>query len=401
MASGSPPLHGAQIPSPRWWRPFRNVPLIIVAILSLVAASIGWITQFSLDRADGVPAAVAPTAGAVKPSADVVDACRAPVSGSGSEPWISDSVGAERVWSDNAAALSQPVVLGRDGWAFYNDQVEENFSQAIGRRYLSATDAAAWTDYFTAITEGLATRGIDVTIQITPSATSVYPQKLPEWTDSIVGSTPLDQLLVAAPQLPIIDFRAALRDASLGEAVFSPVNSHWTDFGGYVGWQTFAACNAALYPEATAVSVPPVDGVQIVGEFNEYASFGVPGLGADWTAPVFAEQFPAVQVTDNTGVTTEAEGDAPLDLSRLPAATANENAATTQTALILRDSMGNALSPYWQQQYAQTQQIQHRYDNWSNPPNYAELADEYAPDVVIIQLAERHLVNPPVGSGGF
>ena len=61
----------------------------------------------------------------------------------------------------------------------------------------------------------------------------------------------------------------------------------------------------------------------------------------------------------------------------------------------MRDSMGNALTPYWGQAYAKTWQIQHRYDDWSNPPNYRALVDQYQPDVVIVQLAERHLVNAP------
>ena len=62
--------------------------------------------------------------------------------------------------------------------------------------------------------------------------------------------------------------------------------------------------------------------------------------------------------------------------------------------------MGNALSGLWAQQYSRTWQIQHRYDDWSDPPDFAALVEQYDPDVVIVQLAERHLVNAPkVGSG--
>ena len=89
-----------------------------------------------------------------------------------------------------------------------------------------------------------------------------------------------------------------------------------------------------------------------------------------------------------------------IDLSRLPASTVTADAWSPQTALILRDSMGNALSGLWAQQYAKTWQIQHRYDDWSSPPNYQSLVDQYKPDVVIVQLAERHLINAPAPGVG-
>ncbi|MCR2785213.1 MULTISPECIES: hypothetical protein [unclassified Microbacterium] len=398
--AGPDVVHGAQVPSPKWWRPFRNVPLITLGILSLLAALVGWVTQYRIDQAEAAPAPTAATQ--PTPSTGAVDdVCRPPVEGTGEEPWIDSDGQAEARWEQHAADLSGPVVLGRDGWAFYNDQIEENFSQSIGRRYLSAAEAGAWHDYFESVSTALADRGISLTIQVTPSAGSVYPQQLPEWTDGIVGSTPLDQFLASSPDLPIVDFRQDLREASQGNAVYSPVNSHWTDWGGYIGWQTFADCNAVLHPEDDPIQVPPVEGVQIVGEFNEYAPYGVPGLGQDWTAPVFAEQLPEVEITDNTGEVTIAPGGSALDLNRLPASTLNSQAPSSQKALILRDSMGNALSPFWQQQYAQTWQVQHRFDNWSTPPNFNDLVEQYQPDVVIVQLAERHLVNAPAVPSGY
>lgn len=400
MASGST-IHGAQVPSPKWWRPFRDVPLIVLAILSLGAAFVGWITQYALDAAAAQPAAVSPSPGASSVPSNVAAACRPPIDRPAVEPWIDGGSEAEAIWAANADALSQPVVMGRDGWAFYNDQVEENFSQTVGRHYLSRVEVDAWHSYFASIADALAEQGIEFTVQISPSAGSVYPQQLPEWTDEIVGSTPLDQLLVASPDLPIVDFRGDLRAASDDNAVYSPVNSHWTDWGGYIGWQTFAACNAALYPDASAITVPEATGVTISGPYNEYASFGVPDPEPDWTGPDFDDTAAMVEVTDNAGSTTVVPGEAALDLSKLPASTGNTASFSDKSALILRDSMGNALSPFWQQEYAQTWQIQHRYDDWSNPPNFRELVEQYHPDVVIVQLAERHLMNAPKVPSGY
>lgn len=392
-SGGGDIVHGAGVPTPRWWRPFRDAPLIILAIASVVAAVVGWTVQANLDRVAGEVASVIPTA---NPTDNAVrDACRPAVTASDGEPWIDDAEASAEAWAAHADDLAGQVVLGQNGWAFYNDQVEENFSQAVGRRLLTAAEAAAWHDYFAPMAAALADQGIDFTIQITPSATSVYPQELPEWAIPLRGSTPLDQLLIASPDLPIVDFRADLRDAAAENAVFTPVNSHWTDWGGYIGWQSFARCHAAMHPDAPAVVVPAVDDVLSDGIYNEYAAYGVPDAAPEWTAPVFAEDMAPVEVTDGGSNTLTSDGGQAIDLSRLPAATVTDGAWSDQTALILRDSMGNALSGLWAQQYAQTWQIQHRYDDWSNPPNYRSLVEQYQPDVVIVQLAERHLVNAP------
>ncbi|MEV4735670.1 MULTISPECIES: alginate O-acetyltransferase AlgX-related protein [unclassified Microbacterium] len=399
MTAPGVPVHGAQIPSPVWWRRYRNIPLAILTVLSLVAAIVGWTVQHQLDSSNN---AAAPVPGSGETSVDgAMAACRQPVDLPSQNPWVDDPAGAEAAWKAQADQLAGPVIEGRDGWYFYNDQIEQNFSQAIGRRLLTVSELSKWTDYFTSIDEALEDQGIELSIQITPSATSVYPEKLPEWAEELRGPTPLDQLLLATPDLPIVDFRADLRTAAADDAVYTPVNSHWTDWGGYIGWQTFAACHAELYPDNPPVVVPAVTGTKDTGTFNEYAQYGVADTTPSWNAPVFAETLPEVKVVDNKEETKVVSGTTPVDLLALPATTLNDASASPQKALILRDSMGGALSPFWNQQYAQTWQLQHRYDDWSNPPNYASLVNQYKPDVVIIQLAERHLVNAPPGTSGF
>ncbi len=380
------PTPGTEIPSPPWWRPFKNVPLIMLAVASLVAAVVGWTASAVIAQENAKPASTVPVGDALGGAQ-----CRPAVPAPDAEPWIDGDGSAEQVW-DDAIDPSAPVVAGRDGWAFYNDQIEENFSQGLGRRYLTVGEASAWRDYFGDLADGLAAQDIELVIQITPSATSIYPDMLPEWADGLRGSTPLDQLLASAPGIPVVDARAALLDAAQDDAVFTPVNSHWTDWGGYIGWQAFADCREALWGSTSAV--PAVDGVESDGVFNEFAQYGVADATPEWTSPVFAEALPRVTVTTPAG-TEERDGDRVVDLSDLPAETANPQAHSTQTALILRDSMGNALSPFWANEFAVTHQLQHRYDDWSSPPNYRSLVEQYRPDIVIVQLAERHLVNAP------
>lgn len=391
------------LPGPAWWRRIEYVPLAIVTVLGIVAAGVGLTVQFQLSAAASQPASPTPDAGAI--GSDYPTVCRNPVSSPDSEPWIDDDASAEAIWNGNADAAAAPVVLGEGGWAFWGDQVEENFSQSVGRRYLTVSEVDAWHDYFATLRDGLAGLGTDLYIVVSPSAGSVYADQLPEWVSGIRGSTPLDQFLAASPDLPIVDVRADLIEASQSAATYTPNNSHWTDFGGYVGWQTIARCGNAMYPDSASMWVPAISAVETTAEYNEFASYGVDDVGAQWTVPVYSEELSDVSVT-SAGSTSTVPGDKALDLSLLPAETRVVDPSVRAgvgggSALILRDSMGNALSTLWQQSFDQTWQLQHRYDDWSSPPNYAQLVEERNPDAVIVQFAERHLVNKPTTGPGF
>jgi alginate O-acetyltransferase complex protein AlgJ len=382
-------LADRQTARPSLLRRLRNIPLVIVAVLALAAAIVGWTVQWTLNSQNNAPAKTA----ASGPST----VCRPSGPALASEPWISRDAAATAAWDASAAELAGPVVRGQNGWAFYNDQIEQNFSQSVGRTYLTTGEVNAWIAYFESLRRGLASLGIPLLIEITPSAASVYPQELPTWIQPWRGSTPLDQVLAAAPaDLPIVDFRAGLIEASASNAVYTPVNSHWTDWGGYIGWEISSACMSSLYPSLAEAEVPAVAGVAEKGVFNEYASYGVPDSTPEWTAPIFSVPLAPVSVQDKTGTTTQLAGGSPVDLSMLPATTTTADSTSDESALILRDSMGNALSTYWTQQYRTTWEIQHRYDDWSSPPNYRLLVEQYRPSVVIVQLAERHLVNAPL-----
>jgi hypothetical protein len=285
---------------------------------------------------------------------------------------------------------------GENGWTFWGDYIELYASQAVGRATLSASQVENWVSYYGSIRDMLQAQGIEFYIVVTPSTSSVYPEELPAWMQDLRGSTIMDQFMSRAADLPVVDIRQPLIDAKTPDVnLFSWSNSHWTDYGGYVGWQSIADCVDALYPEGPALEVPAVAGHEVVGDFNEWASYGVPSPGEDWAVPLFEEPLDPYVYTDASGATVEAPGDTKLDLLQLPVETRTEDSWTGKSALILRDSMGSALSPYWAQAYSPTWQVHHLYAGFESFPDYRALVAQHSPDVVIVQLAERHLVNAP------
>lgn len=373
-----------------------RVPYVTLALLGLASVAalvMGGVTT-ARQNEHAVPTATPPEAGSA------AALCRQPVQKPAQEPWLAGDGSAEQVWQQHADEVAQPYIIGPNGWIFWSDYIEQYASQAVGRDTLSESEIARWVDYYGSIRDGLAAQGVEFYIVVTPSTSSIYPEELPSWMQPLRGSTILDQFMAASTDLPVVDLRQPLIDAKTPDVnLFSWSNSHWTDYGGYVGWSALAPCVNAMFPDSPPLRVPAVSGHEVIGDFNEWASFGVTSPGADWSVPVFSDPLQEVTVTDKDGATSTVPGSSVMDASKLPLSTTVPEPWTGKSALIVRDSMGGALSPYWDQAYSPTWQVSHAYTGFADFPKYRELVAQYKPNVVVLQLAERHLINtPPPGA---
>jgi hypothetical protein len=383
------------------WRRLRYVPLSILTVLAAVAALIGATQTHShpANAPDGTRPAPIVSPSASADAHALPEICRQPIPAPTQEPWLGSAdlrAASQQTWDDHAAELSKSYVAEQDGWYDWGDVQANNFSQAVGRRILSVDEAAAWHSYFASLRDKLAAQGIPLYIVVAPAKWDVYPQLLPDWAQAIRGSNSLDQLLALYPDLPLVDIRAPLRDASVANQTFSRTNSHWTDYGADVGWSAIAQCIAASDTTLSSLTVPQTTGVAISAERNEFTPFGVGTGPADWTTPIYASPLKKVSLTDDTGKTTVVDGSANTDLLTLPAKTVTAGALTASSTLLVRDSFGNALSVPVQQTFATTWQVRHNLDGApATQPDIAALASKYKPTVVILEIAERHLNFPP------
>jgi hypothetical protein len=374
------------------WRHVRYVPLVILVILAIVAAGVGlWVKVEQRSSAVGAPSPV-PTETV---STRLPELCAPPVDLPEAQPWSAENAAAsEQVWADHAAELGA-TVEGRDDWVFWGDVQNNNFSQALGRRYLSPDELAAWHTYFANLDTELSAAGIELYIVVAPAKWAVYPQELPEWSDSIRGTGPLDQLVAGGADLPLVDLRAQLQDASAQAQTFSRVNSHWTSFGAYEGWNAVAECITANQPDIALAPIP-ISGVTVSGGFNEYPDYGIEDT-EDWTAPEFVEPLLPVELSAAGADPTTVPGERWTTFPDLPAETETVGAQSDDTLLFVGDSFGVVLSPYLQQAFAHTRQVRHNLDgDPSIQPDIASLALATRPDVVIFEITQRHLNAPPV-----
>ncbi len=281
-------------------------------------------------------------------------------------------------------------VVGRDGWMFLGDVQNANFSQAIGRRQYTQQEIDAWASVVDDQREWLAARGIPMVFAVGPAKWSVYPDQLPAWTDDVREETIFDQILAARPDLGVVDLRPGLREARDTADTYSKLNSHWTDYGAYVGWQGIADAIEQRLPgvDAHASALESVttsdDGPN---EFDAMMGVRAPN---PWTTPELAQPLPDYQVPQGDGTAVTLSGDQVTNLLDLPRTTTNPDAGNDLTVLVLRDSMGDALSPYIQAAFGTTVQVRHNIDSPQEAPNLAAMVDLVQPDLVLVEMAERH-----------
>lgn len=377
------------------WRHLRYVPLVVLIVVGLIVTAIGLVVR---EQTPETPAAepAAPIEEAA--SSTLPEGCPVPAAAPAGDPWSAENAAAsEAVWAEHADELGNVYVEGEDGWFFWNDLMNNNFSQSVGRRALSAEELEAWRNYFATLDTTLAADGVELYIVIAPAKWAVYPETLPDWAQALRGPGPLDQLVSVASELPLIDLRDTLVAASDTAQTFSRVNSHWTGYGAATAWNAIAGCIDAVQPDL-GVAPLAITGTVIGQDENEYEAYGaaVPEQ-PDWTDPVFAEPLLPVELTANGAAPSVVEGERWTTFYDLPAETVTEGASSDSRLLYVGDSFGVVMSPYFQQSLAETFQVRHNLDGEvATRPDIVTLARTLKPDVVILEIAQRHLNLPPV-----
>lgn len=376
---------------PSHWSRFRLVPLIVLFLAAALALVGGYVWQAAHPYGVALPSPTAP------PGEPLPDACSPEFEREGAgDPWGTDPAAAEAVFQQHAAELEGYYVEGRDGHLLLGEPHSGNISQALGRDRLTDEQLAAWNGHLSNLQADLEADGRELLVLVAPAKWETVPEALPAWTEGLLGPTPLDQLLAAHPALPIVDVRAAMEAADDEHPLYSPLNSHWTDYGAQVAFDALAGCLRQVSPALADVEAPEVADVTRTTDHSEYGGAGWTGeAGEDWTVPTYAQPASPMEVELADGTTETLESTAQLDMVQLPATTRTEDAATDHVALVLRDSTGNGLGPALHATFAETMQVVHSLDLPSEMPDARALAAEIDADVVLLVMTERYLALVP------
>ena len=358
--------------------------LIVLLLVSAVMAGVGLAT--TRGWFDSTPPAT---------PASTPAACRSGIEPGDPSVWTGDRTSAsEAVYAAETGALTTPAVPGRDGFVFWGDVQLDSFSQLLGRAPWLDEQRDGWRDYLRELRDALEREGAELVVVVAPSSGTVYPQMLPEWTDPVRGLTHLDQLLSVSGDIPIVDVRGVLRDASERDWVYSAVNSHWNPFGALVAWDAVAECLDALYPESGYDQLATHDVLSTEGQMppNEFEEWGFAAPRADWVVPVVDPAPATVTRSGVDGTQSQLTWPEGLDPTELPVSTTG--GAVDKRVLVAGDSQGKAQSALWAQSFSSTVQIRHLLDDPSQRANILDAARQNDSDLVVLELTERFLSTP-------
>lgn len=254
------------------------------------------------------------------------------------------------------------VLLGREGWLFYRETVED---------YLH-TDPLTDRELFCAartlalLTEYAQTRGASLTFTAAPNKASLYPQYLPYVGTPLEGADDIDRLipLLEAQGVAYADLFAPFRRED--QVLYHATDSHWTNWG------------AALAHDTLMDSLG----------------------GSDWS-PWFTQSWHTenthrgdlYEMLYPTGEMLEGEVVFSREFTfrhvrpiRSPEdqRIETENPGKARNLLMFRDSFGNTLYPFMAEDFG------HAVFSRSMPYQMA-LLEESGVDTVVIELVERNL----------
>jgi hypothetical protein len=277
------------------------------------------------------------------------------------------------------------VVVGRDGWLFYNDG--SNFGLYRGKRRLSQDEQAAWTSGFKERAEWLRDRNAKFYMLIAPQKQSVYPEKMPRWLPP-AGKTEINDILNASRRNGIdqvIYPLDALKAVKSQAAVYGPFDTHWTGLGAYVGYVSLmnrlavddARFRPLLLSSFTPKQLPPLAVARDLALMLGIAE------SVQHDRVNFVD-FPMFDENRTVYLTSRKDFAAPVIVE-----TDSEN---PQTLLLIRDSFSTDLLPFLKKHFRRIIFV-HSQEGFFRK----DLVEQYRPEVVVLEMVEsgaRHTMRP-------
>lgn len=254
------------------------------------------------------------------------------------------------------------VLMGRDGWLFYRETVDDCLHTApLSERelYGAARTLALLDEYAHA-------RGARLAFTVAPNKASLYPEYLPYLGAPLEGQDDIDRLipLLEEQNVAYIDLFAPFRTRD--EVLYHATDSHWTNRGAALAHDTLA--DALGLEDRTAwFAEPGRESGTHKGDLYEMV-YPTGGQTEPETEFDRAFTFSAVRPIRS-----------PEDM-RIQ----TENPARSGSLLMFRDSFGNTLYPFMAESYGQALFSR-------SMPYRMQLLDETGADTVVIELVERNL----------
>ncbi|WP_243439951.1 alginate O-acetyltransferase AlgX-related protein [Fundidesulfovibrio soli] len=277
---------------------------------------------------------------------------------------------------------SKNVILGRDGWLFFN--MESALEDWLGVNLLSREELDAFTAEMKARRDWLAARGIPMLLVIAPNKASVYGQFMPPAMHKLSPVTRLDQLGQAMREagVPFLDLRPALISAGQVRRAYWKTDTHWNGWGAFRGSAAIVEALRARFP-----GMPPLAD-------EEYRPLEFETHGGDLSDMLLLTDTLTERDIEMERLSpTRAHAAGPPGYPN-PAMRSGRDMVVLETgdkslpkAVFFRDSFSSAAIPFLSQRFQRSVFL---WEHTFQP----QIIEAEKPDVVVIEAVERYLHQP-------
>lgn len=276
---------------------------------------------------------------------------------------------------------SSRVIIGRDGWLFFDDDTHLGASRADPP--MEASETRAWLTTLAGRTEALKARGIPYLVVAAPVKETIYPQYGPAWfagPSSDRATLRLPRLAAQADVGEVLYLHDAVAAATrAGQKTFSRHDTHWTGYGAYAG---YAALVGRLHAMGITDAPRPISDFELVKGGQEHRPRDLAlMLGVSSFVPI---DFPHI---DNPASESRIKTTYLTDKQDWTAPQVIDTGEVGKpTLLMTRDSFSNEILPMMLPHFSRIVVAHNQDGAWR-----LDLVDRFKPDVVIMEVVEHGL----------
>ena len=278
----------------------------------------------------------------------------------------------------NESTTTQVLVGKNEGskestWLFYQENHDGNPIKEVQGVYdFTAEEVFQIEDAIDKNMEELAKRNIEVYYTFIPNKATLYKEKLPDNITIFDQDTRVDRLIKYLEDKNtknIINLKNYLLEAKKNGQVYHKQDTHWNEFGAFVGYkvisQTIAKDSEINYN--FEVQFPE----EKVSDLDLIQMSGIKDILKDVEPKVIYQED-----VEFTGMVLQTENEIAI--------TECETAPVDKTIMIVGDSFRKAMIPYFAKNFKKVIFL-HRCDYGPY------MLDAYAPDIIVCQFLERYV----------
>jgi hypothetical protein len=276
-----------------------------------------------------------------------------------------------------SATENKKAEIGVDGWLIYTNKAD--IGNLLDYKKANLLDEATLTDRGMRIhrfSKWLSQKKITFILTVAPNTTTIYPESVPKHIKVMGNVSRLDQLsrfLREKTTVNFLDLRPPLLKAKKEQIVYLKTDTHWNAIGSFVVYQELMRYMQKLRPANTKKLIP-----QKITDFNSGKRIDSGDL-ADMLGlrDSLKEEIPIIiPKTPFKAIRTWTEG--------ISTATLNKAACPGLKLLVFGDSYLQEVQPYVSEHFCEAKFLLGLGIDKG-------IIEEYHPDIVVFEIAERYL----------